>query len=46
MAAVPVSVFCADPALATSLVRFTFCKRDEVLAEAAARLAGLRAVTG
>jgi N-succinyldiaminopimelate aminotransferase len=46
VAAVPVSVFCADPALATSLVRFTFCKRDEVLAEAAARLAGLRAVTG
>jgi N-succinyldiaminopimelate aminotransferase len=46
VAAVPVSVFCADPALATSLVRFTFCKRDEVLAEAATRLAGLRAVTG
>jgi N-succinyldiaminopimelate aminotransferase len=42
VAAVPVSVFCADPDLGRSLVRFAFCKRDEVLAEAATRLAGLR----
>jgi N-succinyldiaminopimelate aminotransferase len=46
VAAVPVSVFCADPDLAPSLVRFAFCKRDEVLVDAAGRLAGLRAVTG
>lgn len=42
VAAVPVSVFCADPALGRTLVRFAFCKRDEVLAEAVTRLAGLR----
>jgi N-succinyldiaminopimelate aminotransferase len=41
VAAVPVSVFCTDPDLARTLVRFAFCKRDEVLVEAAARLAGL-----
>jgi N-succinyldiaminopimelate aminotransferase len=41
VAAVPVSVFCVDPALARTLVRFAFCKRDGVLAEAAERLAGL-----
>ena len=34
VAAVPVSVFCADPDLGRSLVRFAFCKRDEVLQEA------------
>ncbi|HRW00182.1 MAG TPA: pyridoxal phosphate-dependent aminotransferase [Tetrasphaera sp.] len=39
--AVPVSVFCDDVAAARSLVRFAFCKRDEVLADAAARLARL-----
>lgn len=39
--AVPVSVFCDDPALAPTLVRFAFCKRDEVLVEAAERLATL-----
>jgi N-succinyldiaminopimelate aminotransferase len=42
VAAVPVSVFCADPDLGRSLVRFAFCKRDEVLTEAAGRLAALR----
>ncbi|WP_289018480.1 pyridoxal phosphate-dependent aminotransferase [uncultured Ornithinimicrobium sp.] len=35
---VPVSVFCSDPAPVSSLVRFAFCKRDEVLQEAASRL--------
>ncbi|MBC8093026.1 MAG: pyridoxal phosphate-dependent aminotransferase [Pseudonocardia sp.] len=43
VAAVPVSVFCADPDLGRTLVRFAFCKRDEVLTEAVSRLAGLRA---
>jgi N-succinyldiaminopimelate aminotransferase len=43
VAAVPVSVFCADPDLGRSLVRFAFCKRDEVLTEAAGRLVALRA---
>jgi N-succinyldiaminopimelate aminotransferase len=43
VAAVPVSVFCVDPDLGRTLVRFAFCKRDEVLAEAVTRLAGLRA---
>jgi N-succinyldiaminopimelate aminotransferase len=42
VAAVPVSVFCADPDLGRTLVRFAFCKRDEVLAEAVSRLANLR----
>jgi N-succinyldiaminopimelate aminotransferase len=46
VAAVPVSVFCADPELGRSLVRFAFCKRDEVLAEAASRLVALRATAG
>jgi N-succinyldiaminopimelate aminotransferase len=46
VAAVPVSVFCADPELGRSLVRFAFCKRDEVLTEAAARLVALRAAAG
>lgn len=38
VAAVPVSVFCVDPDLGRTLVRFAFCKREEVLAEAVARL--------
>lgn len=40
---IPVSVFYDDPAAAaaSSLVRFAFCKRDEVLAEAVRRLARL-----
>ncbi|WP_166354773.1 pyridoxal phosphate-dependent aminotransferase [Phytoactinopolyspora limicola] len=42
VAAVPVSVFCDDKEAARSLVRFAFCKRDDVLSEAAERLAGLR----
>ncbi len=40
--AVPNAVFYDDPEAGRSQVRFAFCKRDEVLAEAAARLAGLR----
>jgi N-succinyldiaminopimelate aminotransferase len=38
---VPVSVFHDDADAARTLVRFAFCKRDEVLAEAANRLATL-----
>ncbi|OLT14920.1 aminotransferase [Serinicoccus sp. CUA-874] len=38
---VPVSVFCDDPDPVRSLVRFAFCKQDEVLREAARRLRGL-----
>ena len=41
VAAVPVSVFCADPDLGRTLVRFAFCKRDEVLTEAVSRLSAL-----
>jgi N-succinyldiaminopimelate aminotransferase len=41
VAAVPVAVFCDHPDAARSLVRFAFCKRDEVLTEAAERLAKL-----
>lgn len=41
VAAVPVAVFHDDPDAARSLVRFAFCKRDEVLAEAVERLAKL-----
>jgi len=40
--AVPSSVFYEDPADGRHLVRFAFCKRTEVLTEAAERLAGLR----
>jgi N-succinyldiaminopimelate aminotransferase len=39
---VPVSVFCDDKEAARTLVRFAFCKRDEVLEEAVRRLASLR----
>ncbi|GAA1873929.1 pyridoxal phosphate-dependent aminotransferase [Pseudonocardia ailaonensis] len=38
VAAVPVSVFCDDPALAPTLLRFAFCKRDEVLTQALTRI--------
>ncbi|MFR9807191.1 pyridoxal phosphate-dependent aminotransferase [Pseudonocardia sp. RS010] len=38
VAAVPVSVFCDDPHLAPTLLRFAFCKRDDVLDEAVQRL--------
>lgn len=41
VAAIPVQVFCDDPAAAPSLLRFAFCKRDEVLHEAVERLAAL-----
>ena len=40
--AVPSSVFYEDPASGRHLVRFAFCKRTEVLTEAAERLARLR----
>ncbi|MBK8469896.1 MAG: pyridoxal phosphate-dependent aminotransferase [Candidatus Phosphoribacter sp.] len=39
---VPVSVFHDDAEAARTLVRFAFCKRDEVLREAVGRLARLR----
>jgi N-succinyldiaminopimelate aminotransferase len=42
VAAVPVSVFHDDKDVARSLVRFAFCKRDHVLAEAVDRLARLQ----
>ncbi|MGI8459981.1 MAG: pyridoxal phosphate-dependent aminotransferase [Propionibacteriaceae bacterium] len=38
---IPSQVFYTDPARGASLIRFAFCKRPEVLAEAAARLATL-----
>ena len=41
VAAVPVSVFCADPDLGRTLVRFAFCKREDVLVEAVSRLSAL-----
>ena len=40
--AIPSSVFYVDPGPARSLVRFAFCKRPEVIEEAATRLATLR----
>jgi N-succinyldiaminopimelate aminotransferase len=40
--AIPTSVFCGDRERARSLVRFAFCEREEVVDEAAARLATLR----
>jgi len=43
---VPVSVFHDDVDAAKTLVRFAFCKRDEVLTEAASRLAGLARARG
>jgi len=41
--AIPTSVFYDDKDAAPTLVRFAFCKRPEVIAEAAGRLAGLSA---
>jgi N-succinyldiaminopimelate aminotransferase len=41
--AVPTQVFYDDPAGGRHLVRFAFCKRDEVIDEAVERLAALRA---
>jgi len=40
---VPVSVFCDDKDAARTLVRFAFCKRDEVLDEGVIRLGALAA---
>jgi N-succinyldiaminopimelate aminotransferase len=40
--AVPAAAFYSDPLAPTPLIRFAFCKRPDVLDEAAARLAGLR----
>jgi N-succinyldiaminopimelate aminotransferase len=40
--AIPTGVFYDDKEAAASLVRFAFCKRREVIAEAAERLASLR----
>ena len=39
--AIPTSVFYDDKGAAPTLVRFAFCKRPEVIAEAARRLAAL-----
>ena len=41
--AIPTSVFYDDAEAARTLVRFAFCKREDVIAEAARRLAGLSA---
>lgn len=38
---IPVTVFCDDQDAARTLVRFAFCKRDEVLREACRRLGSL-----
>lgn len=46
VAAVPGSSFFRDPASGLDLVRFTFCKSESTLAEAAARLRGVRALAG
>jgi N-succinyldiaminopimelate aminotransferase len=37
--AIPTAVFCDTPGVGTPFVRFAFCKRDDVLDEAVARLA-------
>ncbi len=44
--AVPCQVFYDDPAAARHLVRFAFCKRDDVLDEAVQRLGTLRRAGG
>jgi N-succinyldiaminopimelate aminotransferase len=41
--AIPTSVFYDDAGAAPTLVRFAFCKREDVISEAARRLAGLGA---
>lgn len=41
VAAIPVQAFHDDPQAAPGLLRFAFCKRDEVLAEGARRISGL-----
>ncbi len=45
VAAVPTQVFYDDPADGAHLVRFAFCKKDDVIARAAQRLAGLGRVS-
>jgi aminotransferase len=45
VASVPASSFFRDPASGRNLIRFTFCKREETLAAAAARLLLLRTQT-
>jgi N-succinyldiaminopimelate aminotransferase len=42
VAAVPVSAFVRDPCSVRSLVRFAFCKQDEVIEEGLVRLARVR----
>ncbi|WP_460960721.1 pyridoxal phosphate-dependent aminotransferase [Parasphingorhabdus pacifica] len=42
VAAIPVQVFCDNPEKARHLVRFAFCKQDDVLDEALNRLSKLR----
>lgn len=41
VAAIPVQVFCTDPSSTRHLVRFAFCKRDEILDEGLRRLRAL-----
>jgi len=45
VAAVPTQVFYDDPADGAHLVRFAFCKKDDVIARAAQRLASLGGVS-
>jgi N-succinyldiaminopimelate aminotransferase len=40
--AIPTSAFYDDPSSASTLVRFAFCKRQAVIAEAAERLASIK----
>lgn len=42
VAAIPVQVFCDDPDAARHLVRFAYCKKDEVLEEGIRRLRKLK----
>ena len=42
VAAIPTSVFYDDAEIARTLVRFAFCKREDVIADAARRLAALK----
>jgi N-succinyldiaminopimelate aminotransferase len=41
--AIPAQVFYVDPSAGRTIVRFAFCKRDEVLADAVTRLSALAA---
>jgi N-succinyldiaminopimelate aminotransferase len=42
--AIPTSVFYDDGAVAPTLARFAFCKRDELIAETSRRLGSLASV--